>query len=219
MRTTILTALLVTALATPALAQSYPVSGRWGESTSSEKGPIDCTGNRRVIDFSGNQRTDSNGGVPEYRNKSVESVGQSNYRIVDEFSNAQVSARPERIHATQDRFRSYRDESVRHRVEPAALQVTPTPFPHSSDQLRAMISRSPRCTGVALVIFPEPRRIRIDGRRFFKALRRRRRGRGRSMRKCPSLRTCGAGDGTGEQQRHAEHLAPGSPFGERLIGS
>ena len=92
MRTTILSALLVTALAAPALAQSYPVSGKWGESTSSEKGPIDCTGNRRVIDFSGNQRTDSNGGVPEYRNKSVESDGQSNYRIVDEFSNAQVSA-------------------------------------------------------------------------------------------------------------------------------
>ena len=92
MRTTILSALLATTLAAPALAQSYPVSGRWGESTSSEKGPIDCTGNRRVIDFNGNQRTDSNGGVPEYRNKSVESVGQWNYRIVDEFSNAQVSA-------------------------------------------------------------------------------------------------------------------------------
>ena len=92
MRTTILTALLVTALATPALAQSYPVSGRWGESNSPEKGPIDCSDNRRVIDFLGNQRTDSNGGVPEYRNKSVQSVGQSDYRIVDEFSNAQVSA-------------------------------------------------------------------------------------------------------------------------------
>jgi len=92
MRTTILTALLVTLLATPALAQGYPVSGRWGESNNSEKGPIDCTGNRRIIDFFGNQRTDSNGGVPEYRNKSVQSVGQSDYRIVDEFSNAQVSA-------------------------------------------------------------------------------------------------------------------------------
>ena len=92
MRTKILTALLVTALASPVLAQSYPVSGKWGESNNSEKGPIDCTDNRRVIDFSGNQRTDSNGGVPEYRNKSVQSVGQSDYRIVDEFSNAQVSA-------------------------------------------------------------------------------------------------------------------------------
>lgn len=91
MRTTILTALLVTVLATPALAQSYPVAGKWGESTSSEKGPIDCTDNRRVIDFSGNQRTDSNGGVPTYWNRSVQSVGQSDYRIVDVFSNGQVS--------------------------------------------------------------------------------------------------------------------------------
>jgi hypothetical protein len=90
MRTMILTALLVTALATPALAQSYPVSGRWGESNSSEKGLIDCSGNRRIIDFLGDQRTDSNGGVPEYRNKSVQSVGQSDYRIVDEFNNGQV---------------------------------------------------------------------------------------------------------------------------------
>ena len=92
MRTRIMTALLVTALAAPALAQSYPVSGRWVESNSSEIGPIDCSGNRRIIDFLGNQRTDSNGGVPEYRNKSVQSVGQSDYRIVDEFSNGQVNA-------------------------------------------------------------------------------------------------------------------------------
>ena len=92
MRTTILTALLVTALATPVLAQVYPVSGRWGESNSAENGPIDCSGNRRIIDFLGNQRTDSNGGVPEYRNVSVQSVGQTDYRIVDEFSNAMVSA-------------------------------------------------------------------------------------------------------------------------------
>src|SRR5690349_11077968 len=67
MRKTILTALLVTALAAPALAQSYPVTGRFGES-------------------------DSSGGVPEYRNKSVQSTGQSDYRVVDEFSNGQVSA-------------------------------------------------------------------------------------------------------------------------------
>ena len=62
-----------------------------GARTSSEKGPIDCTDNRRVIDFSGNQRTDSNGGVPTYWNRSVQSVGQSDYRIVDVFSNGQVS--------------------------------------------------------------------------------------------------------------------------------
>jgi hypothetical protein len=92
MRTRIATALLVTTLATPALAQSYPVSGKWGEINGAQKGPIDCTDRRRVIDFNGNQRTDTNGGVPEYRNKSVQSIGQSDYRIVDEFSNGQVSA-------------------------------------------------------------------------------------------------------------------------------
>jgi hypothetical protein len=81
----------VTVLAAPALTQSYPVTGRYGESNSSEKGPIDCTDSRRVIDFNGDQRTDSNGGVPAYRNRSVQSVGQSDYRIVDVFSNGQVS--------------------------------------------------------------------------------------------------------------------------------
>jgi hypothetical protein len=48
-----------------------------------------------------------------------------------------------------------------------------------------MISRSSRWTGVASVILPNPRRRRIDGRRAFSALRRRRRGRGRSMCSCP----------------------------------
>ena len=46
------------------LAGTYPVSGRWGQSTSTEKGPIDCS-KLRVISFSGNQRTDSNSGANE----------------------------------------------------------------------------------------------------------------------------------------------------------
>src|SRR5689334_25244918 len=54
MRTRIATALLVTTLATPALAQSYPVSGKWGEINGAQKGPIDCTDRRRVIDFNAN---------------------------------------------------------------------------------------------------------------------------------------------------------------------
>ena len=79
------------------------MSGKWGESTGSEKGPIDCTGSRRVIEFSGDQRTDSNGGVPAYRNKSVSSDGPSSYRIVDEFSTGQISAGQSAIHASQGR--------------------------------------------------------------------------------------------------------------------
>jgi hypothetical protein len=89
MRKTILFALLISALAAPALADSYPVSGAWGQSTSSAKGAIVCAG-KRVITFNGNQRTDSKGGVPAFRNKSVSPTGPSSYRIVDLFSNGQV---------------------------------------------------------------------------------------------------------------------------------
>jgi hypothetical protein len=91
MRSLVLSAILTMAVCAPALADSYPVSGRWGESTSSQKGPIDCTG-KRVIAFSGNQRTDSNGGVPAYRNRSVTRGGSSRYRIVDIFTTGQISS-------------------------------------------------------------------------------------------------------------------------------
>ena len=91
MRTTILSAVLLGALAAPVHAQVYPVEGRWGQSASTEKGAIDCAG-RRVIEFNGDQRTDSNGGVPAYRNQSVTPDGSSSYRIVDEFSTGQISA-------------------------------------------------------------------------------------------------------------------------------
>jgi hypothetical protein len=90
MRKTIPLALLLTALAAPALAGSYPVSGQWGQSASLEKGAIDCAG-KRIIDFKGDQRTDSKGGVPAYRNKTVTDVGPSQYRVVDQFTNGQVN--------------------------------------------------------------------------------------------------------------------------------
>ena len=91
MRTATLSAILLSIFAGSALAQVYPIEGRWGESASSEKGVIDCTG-KRVIAFAGDQRTDSGGGVPAYRNQSVTSQGASSYLIVDEFSNGQISA-------------------------------------------------------------------------------------------------------------------------------
>lgn len=85
----ILAVLTTVALAAPAWADDYPVSGRWGQSTSTQQGTIDCAG-KRVIGFSGNQRTDSNGGVPAYRNRSVSNDG-GGYRIVDEFTTGQIS--------------------------------------------------------------------------------------------------------------------------------
>jgi len=90
MRTTLLLALLTASLAAPALADDYPVSGRWGVVTTSTKGAIDCTG-KRVISFYGNQRRDS-GSVPAFRNVSVTADEAGRYSIVDTFSNAQVSS-------------------------------------------------------------------------------------------------------------------------------
>ena len=75
---------------TAAQADNYPIAGRWGVSASTEKGPIDCA-KRRVIAFNGNQRTDSGGGVPAYRNRSVQPVGGGNFRIVDVFTTGQIS--------------------------------------------------------------------------------------------------------------------------------
>ena len=85
-----LVTLALTALSAPANADSYPVSGRWGVSASTEKGPIDC-GKLRVIDFNGDQRTDTGGGVPAFRNRTVEPAGTDRYRVEDEFTTGQIA--------------------------------------------------------------------------------------------------------------------------------
>ena len=90
MRKAILIAMVVAGLAAPAVAATYPVSGQWGQSAGNSTGAIDCTG-KRVIGFNGNQRTDTGGGVPAYRNRSVTDDGPSQYRVVDEFTNGMVS--------------------------------------------------------------------------------------------------------------------------------
>jgi hypothetical protein len=91
MRKLILTLALTAALAAPAAAATYPVSGRWGQTTSDKPGAIDC-GSTRVINFTGNTRTDSGGSVRAYQNRSVTNDGPSQYRIVDIFSNGQISS-------------------------------------------------------------------------------------------------------------------------------
>ena len=89
MRKTILASMLFAALATPAMAASYPVSGKWGETSSAEKGPVDCS-KLHVMGFNGDTRTDSKGGVPAYRIKSIAAEGTSSHRIVDEFTTGQI---------------------------------------------------------------------------------------------------------------------------------
>jgi hypothetical protein len=78
-------------LAAPAWAGTYPVSGKWGAGDTAAKTPVDCS-NLRVIAFNGDQRTDSKGGVPAYRNRTVMAVDGSHFRVVDEFTTGQISA-------------------------------------------------------------------------------------------------------------------------------
>jgi len=86
----LIVAIPVTLLAVTAQAANYPIDGRWGVTASTQKGLIDCSG-LRVIAFNGNQRTDSHGGVPAFRNQSIQQNGRNNFRIVDEFTTGQIS--------------------------------------------------------------------------------------------------------------------------------
>jgi hypothetical protein len=89
MRLLPLAALMLSAAA-PAFAGTYPVSGRFGVVTAFTDKPPDCTG-KRVIAFNGDQRTDSKGGVPAYRNRTVEAAGAKTWRVVDIFTTGQIS--------------------------------------------------------------------------------------------------------------------------------
>lgn len=79
-------------LASAAQAASYPVQGRWGQSTSTDKNPIDCS-RLRTVDFQGERRFDSGGGVPDFRAISIQPEGQSAFRVVEEFRTGQVNGR------------------------------------------------------------------------------------------------------------------------------
>lgn len=81
------------ALVGTAQAQSsYPVSGTWTYENAGGEGPAkDC--GRRYMAFQGQQRFDTGGGVPSYRNVSIENVGDNEFRIVDAFVTGQISAR------------------------------------------------------------------------------------------------------------------------------
>jgi hypothetical protein len=92
MKTFIAALLVLGALIAPALAFTYPVSGRWGLSDTTKPGPIDCTG-KRVIRFDAARRFDSDGGVPDYRVIDLERDGDSAFRITEEFNTGQIQAR------------------------------------------------------------------------------------------------------------------------------
>ena len=83
-------ACLAIALASPAIAADYPVSGRFGVGTFADPRPVDCT-HLRVVSFFGDQRRDTNGGVPAYRNRSIVRSGAHSFDVVDEFTTGQIS--------------------------------------------------------------------------------------------------------------------------------
>ena len=85
-------ALAAALAAGPALAASYPVSGKWTYENAAEDGPAtECSG--RTMDFLGERRLDTGGSVPDLRNVTVTESGPALYRVVDEFFNAQARGR------------------------------------------------------------------------------------------------------------------------------
>ena len=86
----VLPAIALIALSAPALADTYPVNGRFGVVQGFTDKPPDCTG-KRVIAFNGDTRTDSKGGVPAYRNKSVQANGAAAWKVIDIFTTGQIS--------------------------------------------------------------------------------------------------------------------------------
>jgi hypothetical protein len=83
--------LAATCFATPALAITYPVSGRYGLSTETKPGPIDCTG-KRTIRFDAYRRFDSGGGVPDYRVINLVRQSANGFLVTEEFNTGQIKA-------------------------------------------------------------------------------------------------------------------------------
>ena len=88
MTRTLILALLSIALAggaaPPAMGDSYPVSGLWTYRNASEKGPAK-TCDRPTMEFRGDRRFDTLGGVPDYRNARVERIDASSFALNDLF--------------------------------------------------------------------------------------------------------------------------------------
>jgi hypothetical protein len=75
-----------------AAADPYPVAGKWTYEHASDPGRAKtCTG--RIMEFRGEQRFDTGGGVPQYRNVSVNRASQTQFAVIDEFFNVQIRGR------------------------------------------------------------------------------------------------------------------------------
>lgn len=81
--------LIVTAAA---LADGYPISGKWTYDNPKAEGPAEDCG-KRYMSFEGILRRDTGGGVSSFRNFSVDQIGNTHYKVVDMFDNAMINAR------------------------------------------------------------------------------------------------------------------------------
>jgi hypothetical protein len=79
-------------IASAAFADDYPVSGKWTYDNPTAAGPADDCG-ARYMSFEGNVRRTTVGGVSFFNNFKVEQIGNTRYRITDQFDNAMISAR------------------------------------------------------------------------------------------------------------------------------
>ena len=78
-------------LAAPAFAADYPIAGKWTyDNPSAEKAAASC--GARYMEFRGEQRFDTQGGVPAYRNVAI-SGATPTWRVVDEFFTVQIRGR------------------------------------------------------------------------------------------------------------------------------
>jgi len=73
-------------------ADAYPVSGLWTYDDTSDRGPAENCG-RRTMEFRGEQRFDTVGGVSQYRNVSVGQASSTAFAVVDEFFNLMIRGR------------------------------------------------------------------------------------------------------------------------------
>ena len=75
-----------------AAADPYPVVGKWTYEHTSDPGRAKtCTG--RIMEFRGEQRFDTGGGVRQLRNVSVNRTSQTSFAVIDEFFNVQIRGR------------------------------------------------------------------------------------------------------------------------------
>jgi hypothetical protein len=88
----LITAAVGILIVTAALADTYPISGKWTYDNPRAEGPAEDCG-ARYMSFEGNARRTTVGGVSFFSNFKVEQIGDSRYRITDQFDNGMISAR------------------------------------------------------------------------------------------------------------------------------